>query len=191
MGNALEMIEAIEYLKGNYLPDTYELTTALTAEMLISAGLAIDFKTAKVMIDSAVSSGKALDKFREIIIAQEGNPEVIDNYGIFAQAPVVQPIIADQEGFVHSIDSRAIGYALVRIKAGRMVVSDTIDYGAGALLYPKIGDKVARGEKLGEVHAASFEAANEVAELIKQAYHISPLPKAKEALIFEIARSDE
>lgn len=191
VGNALEMIEAIEYLKGNYLPDTYELTTALTAEMLISAGLAVDFMAAKEMIDNAVSSGKALEKFREIILAQGGNPGVLDDYSLFAQAPVVQPIIADTEGYVHSIDSRAIGYALVRIKAGRMVVSDTIDYSAGAMLYPKTGDKVAKGEKLGEVHAASLEAASEVAELIKQAYQINPLSKEKEALIYEIARSEE
>ena len=191
VGNALEMIEAIEYLKGDYLPDTYELTTALTAEMLISAGLAVDFMAAKEMIDNAVSSGKAMEKFREIILAQGGNPGVLDDYSLFAQAPVVQPIIADTEGYVHSIDSRAIGYALVRIKAGRMVVSDTIDYSAGAMLYPKTGDKVAKGEKLGEVHAASLEAASEVAELIKQAYQINPLSKEKEALIYEIARSEE
>ncbi len=190
VGNALEMIEAIEYLKGRYLPDTYELTTALTAEMLISAGLAVDFMAAKEMIDNAVSSGKALDKFREIIQAQGGNPRVLDDYGLFDAVKVVEPIIADQAGYVHSIDSRAIGYALVRIKAGRMVVSDAIDYSAGALLHPKIGDKLAVGDKIGEVHAASTEAAKEVADLIRRAYKINPLPKAKEDLIFEIARTE-
>jgi len=190
VGNGLEMIEAIEYLKGRYLPDTYELTTALTAEMLISAGLAVDFMAAKEMIDNAVSSGKALDKFREIIQAQGGNPRVLDDYGLFDAVKVVEPIIADQAGYVHSIDSRAIGYALVRIKAGRMVVSDAIDYSAGALLYPKIGDKLAVGDKIGEVHAASTEAAKEVADLIRRAYKINPLPKAKEDLIFEIARTE-
>jgi len=189
VGNALEMIEAIEYLKGNYLPDTYELTTALTAQMLISAGLASSFEDAKVMIDTAVSSGKALAKFREIIIAQGGNRGVIDDYSLFAQAPVVVPITAEKGGYVHAIDSRAIGYALVRIKAGRMVVNDTIDYGAGALLYSKIGDKVVAGQKIGEVHAANKEQAEEVANLIKAAYKINEMPKDKEPLIFEIASS--
>ncbi len=190
VGNAMEMIEAIEYLKGDYLPDTYELTTALTAEMLISAGLAKDFPEAKIQIDRAVSSGQALEKFREIIQAQGGNPKVLDDYNLFATAQAREPIIADQDGYVHSIDSRAIGYALVRIKAGRMVVSDTIDYAAGAKLYPKIGTQIHKGEKIGEVHAANPESAKEVADLIKQAYHVSPLAKEKEDLIFEIARAE-
>ncbi len=187
VGNALEMIEAIEYLKGNYLPDTYELTTALTAQMLISAGLAKDFDDAKAQIDGAVSSGKALAKFWEIIEAQGGNPKVIDDYALFAQAGVKVPIIAKDSGYVHSIDSRAIGYALVRIKAGRMQVSDTIDYAAGALLYPKIGDVINAGDKLGEVHAVSQSQAEEVAELIRNAYKIAEFPKSKEPLIYEIA----
>ncbi|MDD2229694.1 MAG: thymidine phosphorylase, partial [Candidatus Cloacimonetes bacterium] len=186
VGNALEMIEAIEYLKGNYLPDTYELTTALTAQMLISAGLAKDFAAAKKLIDSAVSSGKALEKFREIIAVQGGNPKVIDDYSVFARAEFKVPIIAKDSGYVHSIDSRAIGYALVRIKAGRMQVTDALDYAAGALLYPKIGDKINKGDKIGEVHAASKIQAEEVAKLIYTAYHINEIPKDKEILIYEI-----
>jgi pyrimidine-nucleoside phosphorylase len=188
-GNALEMIEAIEYLKGNYLPDTYELTTALTAQMLISAGLASSHDDAKAKIDDSVASGKALDKFREIIIAQGGEPRVIDDYSLFAKAAAIVPIIAETGGYIHAIDSRAIGYALVRIKAGRMVVSDVIDYAAGALLYPKIGDQVAAGQVIGEVHAATQEQAKEVAELILAAYKINEIPKAKEPLIYEIASS--
>ncbi len=88
---------------------------------------------------------------------------------------------------MHAIDSRAIGYALVRIKAGRMKVSDTIDYAAGALLYPKIGDQVNKGDKIGEVHAATAAQAEEVAAMILNAYKISEIPKAKEDLILEIA----
>jgi len=186
VGNALEMIEAIEYLKGNYLPDTYQLTTALTSQMLISAGIARDIPHAKELIDTAVSSGKALEKFREIIAIQGGNPKVIDDYSIFAQANAKVPIIAQDSGYVHSIDSRAIGYALVRIKAGRMQVTDTLDYSAGALLYPKIGDRITKGDKIGEVHAASSAQAEEVAQLIYEAYHINEISKDKEELIYEI-----
>ncbi|MDD4309071.1 MAG: thymidine phosphorylase [Candidatus Cloacimonetes bacterium] len=189
VGNALEMIEAIEYLKGNYLPDTYELTTALTAQMLISAGIATDFTAAKELIDKSISSGEALEKFRQIIIAQGGNPGVIEDYSIFAKSEAVLPIIAEKGGYVHQIDSRSIGYALVRIKAGRMQVSDTIDYGAGALLYPKIGDKIQVGQKIGEVHAATLRQADEVANLILKSYHIAEFPKDKEPLIFEISTS--
>ncbi len=186
VGNALEMIEAIEYLKGNYLPDTYELTTALCTQMLLSSSLADSPEEAKSMIDTSVSSGKALEKFREIIIAQGGDAKVLDDYSRFAQAPVKLPIIAATEGYVHSIDSRAIGYALVRIKAGRMKVTDTLDYAAGALLYPKIGDFIKTGQKLGEVHAATIAQAEDTAALILAAYKINPLPCKPESLILDI-----
>ncbi len=179
-------IEAIEYLKGNYLPDTYELTTALCTQMLLSSSLADSPEEAKSMIDTSVSSGKALEKFREIIIAQGGDAKVLDDYSRFAQAPVKLPIIAATEGYVHSIDSRAIGYALVRIKAGRMKVTDTLDYAAGALLYPKIGDFIKTGQKLGEVHAATIAQAEDTAALILAAYKINPLPCKPESLILDI-----
>jgi len=191
VGNALEMMEAIEYLKGNYLPDTYELTTALTAQMLISAGKAKDFEQAKTLIDEAVARGKALEKLQEIIIAQGGEPKVLEDYSLFASSPVIYPIIAKQSGWVHKIDCRAIGYALVQIKAGRKKVTDTLDYGAGALLYPKIGDEIKSGDKIGEIHCAHKNEAKETAELILNAYKIADTKKDKEDLILEIAVSEE
>ena len=189
VGNALEMMEAIEYLKGNYLPDTYELTTVLTAQMLISAGKAKDFEQAKTLIDEAVARGKALEKLQEIIIAQGGEPKVLEDYSLFASSPVIYPIIAKQSGWVHKIDCRAIGYALVQIKAGRKKVTDTLDYGAGALLYPKIGDEIKSGDKIGEIHCAHKNEAEETAELILNAYKIADTKKDKEDLILEIAVS--
>lgn len=84
-----------------------------------------------------------------------------------------------------AIDSRAIGYALVRIKAGRMQVSDTIDYGAGALLIPKIGDFLEAGEPIGEIHANHTAQAEEVARLVRAAYIITPEPVEKEELILD------
>ena len=191
VGNALEMIEAIEYLKGNYLPDTYELTTVLTAQMLISTGKAKDFEQAKTMIDTAVTRGKALEKLKEIIIAQGGEPKVLEDYSLFASSPVIYPIIAKQSGWVHKIDCRAIGYALVHIKAGRKKVTDILDYGAGALLYPKIGDEIKSGDKIGEIHCANKNEAEETAELILNAYKIAATKKEKEDLILEITVSEE
>ena len=86
-------------------------------------------------------------------------------------------------GYVHSIDSRAIGYALVKVKAGRMKVSDTLDYGAGALLDPKIGDQVSAGQAIGEVLANDLSAAEEAARAIAAAYAIAEFPKTPEELI--------
>jgi pyrimidine-nucleoside phosphorylase len=188
VGNALETIEAIEYLKANYLPDTYEITTTLLSEMLIMAGKAKDNADAKEMIDRVVEDGSALAKFAEIIAAQGGNPDVIKDYSLFAQARHKIPILAPESGYIHAIDSRAIGYALVKINAGRMKTSDSLDYSSGAILQRNIGDRIKKGEKIGEVHANDLNKGKEVATLIANAYKSSEAEKEKEALIYDILR---
>ncbi len=186
VGNALEMVEAIEYLKGNPLLDTKLLTSQLVALLLLEAGLADTEEKAFKMIEYAVSSGKALAKLEEIIKAQGGDARVLEDYSLLGTGKVKLPIFAETSGYVKSIDSRAIGYALVRIKAGRMKVSDAIDYGAGALLIPKIGDYLEKGEPIGEIHANDAAKSEEVAALIRAAYKIVPEPVEKEKLILDI-----
>ncbi len=183
VGNGLEMVEAIEYLKGNPLSDTFTLTTALTSRLLLSGGLAQSETQAVEMIKSAVDSGRALAKLEEIIIAQGGDPRVLEDYSLLGTSSVKIPVLAETAGYVRAIDARAIGYALVRIKAGRMKVSDTLDYGAGALLIPKIGDFLEAGEPIGEIHANDPAQAELVARLIRAAYTISPEPVPREDLI--------
>ncbi|MCB5252453.1 MAG: thymidine phosphorylase [Candidatus Cloacimonetes bacterium] len=186
VGNALETIEAIEYLKGNYLPDTYEITTALITQMLKMSGLAGSRPEAEKMINSVVEDGSALAKFAEIIAAQKGDAKVIEDYSLFDTAKYQIPILAKTSGYVHAIDARAIGYALVQIKAGRMQTGDKLDFSSGALLNPKISDKVEAGEQIGTVHANSEDKGRVVAELIRDAYKIAPVQKEKEPLIYEI-----
>ncbi|MCB5267503.1 MAG: thymidine phosphorylase [Candidatus Cloacimonetes bacterium] len=186
VGNALETIEAIEYLKGNYLKDTYEITTALVAQMLIMAGKARDFGDAEKMIRAVVEDGSALARFAQIIAAQGGNPHVIEDYSLFDQARYQLPILATSTGYVHEIDSRAIGYALVRVKAGRMQTSDALDYSAGAMLYPKIGDQIKAGDQIGILHCNDQAQGETVVNMIRDAYQIAESPKEHEKLIYEI-----
>ncbi len=185
VGNGLEMVEAIEYLKGNPLRDTAILTTELVMQLLLSAGLAESEDTAIAMIDQAVKSGKALNKLEEIITAQGGDPRVIDDYSLLGTTKHKLPILSTHSGYVQSIDSRAIGYALVRVHAGRMKVADSIDYGAGALLMPKVGDFIEVNEPMGELHCNDLDSGHEVTELIKAAYVLSPDPVSKEELILD------
>jgi pyrimidine-nucleoside phosphorylase len=186
VGNALETIEAIEYLKGNYLPDTCQITTTLLTQMLIMTQKANSAKEAGRMIHKVVKDGSALAKFAEIIEAQGGNPKVVEDYSLFDSARYQIPILAKDSGFIQAIDARAIGYALIRIKAGRMKTGDTLDYSAGAMLKPKIGDEIKSGDEIGTVHANDEAKGKEVAELIRKAYSISPAPVKREELIFEI-----
>ncbi|NLK50347.1 MAG: thymidine phosphorylase [Candidatus Cloacimonetes bacterium] len=183
VGNALETAEAIEYLKGNTLPDTQAITERLVARMLQSSGLYLQEADAIAAIREVVASGKALQKLEEIIIAQEGNPKVIEDYSLMGTAQYQQPVLAPASGYIHTIDSRAIGYALVRIKAGRMKMSDRLDYGAGAILTAKIGDQVQAGDTLGTVYANDAAEAPKVAAMIATAYGITELEKAPEELI--------
>jgi thymidine phosphorylase len=183
VGNGLETAEAIEYLKGNPLPDTRLITEALVSRMLLSADLYSSEEEALKAIAEVVSNGKALAKLEEIIRAQNGDPRVVEDYCLLGTAVHRIPVLSAQGGYVHSIDSRAIGYALVKVKAGRMKVSDTLDYGAGALLDPKIGDQVSAGQAIGEVLANDLSAAEEAARAIAAAYAIAEFPKTPEELI--------
>lgn len=185
VGNGLEMIEAIEYLKGNPLRDTLILTTELVSQLLLSGGLATSADEARSMIEEAVSSGKALARLEEIVTAQGGEPRALEDYSLLGTTRHKLPILADKAGYVNHIDSRSIGYALVRVQAGRMKVSDTLDYGAGALLIPKIGDYLERGEPIGELHCNNLARGQEVAELVRKAYSIGEEPAARQDLIIE------
>lgn len=186
VGNGLEMREAIQYLKGDYLPDTYELTTCLVSQMLLMAGLAKDDAEAKQMIDRVVEDGSALHKFAEIVHAQGGNTRMIEHDFKIPLAPAVRPIVSPLTGYVQSIDSRAIGYSLVKLKAGRMKADDTLDYGTGAKLYKKIGDRVVKSEVIGHVYANDSKSADDMAKTLLGAYTIENVFKEKEPLIYDI-----
>jgi len=183
IGNALEVIEAIEYLKGNYLPDTQLITETLVAEMLLSADMVKTQEEAIQKMREAVSSGKALQKFKEMITAQGGDASVCDDYSKFAQVKHQIPIVAEQAGFVQSIDSKNIGYALIGIKAGRIKVADEIDYGAGAVLHPKVGDKINQGKQIGVLYTNDQTAGEQAIQRILESYKLSPEPVQSEPII--------
>lgn len=183
VGNAIETAEAIEYLKGNYLPDTYAITTKLVSQMLLLAGIYPDESQAVTAINEVVANGKALAKFEEIIIAQNGNPKVLDDYSLLGCAKYQIPVKAPASGWIEQIDSRAVGYALVRVKAGRMKVTDILDPGAGAYLERKIGDQVREGETIGTVLSNDESAGKQAASAIAAAYRISPEPAPAQEII--------
>jgi pyrimidine-nucleoside phosphorylase len=191
VGNALEVIEAIEYLKGNYKPDTEALTTALVTEMLLMSGKTHSEEEAVSEIARVIKDGSALNAFREIILAQGGDPAVIDDYTVFGKAEYCLPITAENEGYIQEIDSGMIGYALIKINAGRMKVTDQIDYTTGATLPLKIGDFVKKGDLIGLVHANDEARGQEVVSSIRRAYTITEEECTKQDIIYKIERSYE
>jgi pyrimidine-nucleoside phosphorylase len=172
-GNALEVIEAIDYLKGKTTPDLDTITRTLALEMLIISGKYSDRTAAKAKIDSVIKNGAALDKFIELIKQQGGNPEVIDDYGLFSSAVYELHVITNQKGYIKSMDTRQIGYALVSIGAGRRTLNSELDAAAGVYLPCKIGDEIDAAGKLGKVFCNDRAAGAAACKRISEAYIIT------------------
>ncbi len=142
VGNALEVVEAIELLRGGGPADLRELTVELTAEMLLLAGVAAELPEARAAVAAAIADGRGLARFREIVIAQEGDPRAIDDPSRLPRAPRVIPVPAPAAGVVEAVDAEAIGLAAMALGAGRARVEDRIDPAVGVVLRRKVGERV-------------------------------------------------
>ena len=179
-GNAIEVEEAIEGLRGGGPADLMEVTMALGTEMLLVGGLAREPDAARAMLDRVVESGAALDRFARIIEAQGGNPRVVDDPAVLPQAPVSRVWEAPRDGVVESVEPRPIGRALTALGGGRMAVSDDIDPAVGFLITARPGERVSRGDPLATIYARSEPDAARAAAALGAAIRIgeraAPLP---------------
>ena len=146
VGNSLEIIESIEFLKGNKKPDLYEIVLELAIKTLFNCKLANDYNKAKSMIDEVINNGSALDKLKQIISAQGGDVCCVDDYTLFNVGKNKIEIIADDSGYISKLDALDIAYCAKLLGAGRDKKSDSIDFGAGIQLNKKIGDSIQKGE---------------------------------------------
>ena len=156
-GNALEVVESVDVLKGAGPADLRDVTMALGGEMLILAGVANSPKDADAMMIDAMTSGRALAKFREIIRAQGGDDSVIDKPERLPQAPHQAYYLAPISGIVQRIEPREIGYGVIALGGGRRNMEDTIDPSVGFVITAKPGQRVTRGDALATIHARSAE----------------------------------
>jgi pyrimidine-nucleoside phosphorylase len=153
-GNAVEIEESIDLLRGAGPADTREVTLALGAEMMVLARLSATIGEARVTLERALADGRALAKFREIVEAQGGDPRVIDEPGKYLpQAPMSETVIAHRAGFVHRVEPRVIGRGIIALGGGRTTMEDTIDPSVGFRIVVNVGDRVMRGQPLGTVLA--------------------------------------
>jgi pyrimidine-nucleoside phosphorylase len=180
-GNALEVAEAIEVLKGGGPADLIEVTFALGAEMLVLATLASTREGARAMMDAAVGSGKALRKFEEIIDAQGGDDGVINDPLRLPQARHRSEFTAPREGVVQSVDPRAVGYGVIALGGGRRNMEDKVDPSVGFVITAKPEDRVLKGQPLATIFARSKKDLETARSVLQQAIVISesavpPLP---------------
>jgi pyrimidine-nucleoside phosphorylase len=156
-GNALEVREAAEVLQGRGPGDVRELTLALAARMLECCGAESDAGAAQRRATRALDSGAAWDKFLALVEAQGGDPRSVEGADGLPRARVVIPVPAPREGWVQAIDVRRLGELVVAWGGGRRVKQDRIDFGVGMMVRARIGERVAAGAPLAEVHLAQEE----------------------------------
>ena len=191
VGNALEMIQSIEILKGEGPGDLTELVCRLAAEMLVMAGEAENFEKGYEMSLGAIEDGSGLEKLAEIIEAQSGDSRVIDDFSLFPSAELEEEIQAPASGFVSEIDAFEIGMAAKALGAGRETLDSKLDYGAGIMIDKKIGDKVEAGESLVKIcynsHAGADSPQSDpqaARKKILKAYSISDSAPEKRPLVY-------
>lgn len=173
IGNSFEVIEAIEILKGNAAGRLKEVSLELGGYMLMLSGGFKDIDEAKGVLEENIRNGKGLIKFREIIRAQGGDINVIDDYSLFPRAASVMKLKAASGGYIYEMDTYSIGKASVEAGAGRVVKESVIDYGAGIILRKKMGDAVSCGDTIAEVYAENECKCNAAMEKMTQAVKIS------------------
>jgi pyrimidine-nucleoside phosphorylase len=156
-GNALEVAEAIEVLKGAGPADLIEVTTALGAAMLVLGAVASSEKAARTMMADAISSGRALIKLEEIIAAQGGDNGVVRDTGRLPRAAHTETFAAKREGVIQRVDPRAIGYGVIALGGGRRNMEDRIDPSVGFVITAKPGLRVGKNQSLATIHARSKE----------------------------------
>jgi pyrimidine-nucleoside phosphorylase len=170
VGNSVEVVEAIEALKGRWQHDLAEVTLALGEEMLVMAGIAKDPAHARRLLMRALSRGLGLEKFRQMVRAQGGDPKVVDDYRLLPQPAYRVGVCAASAGFVRSMDALRVGLLGVELGIGRQNLDSKIDHSAGFLFRRKVGEKVAKAEVIAEVlgsnEAKVKEAASRLPALI-------------------------
>ncbi|SFM01969.1 pyrimidine-nucleoside phosphorylase [Gracilibacillus orientalis] len=185
VGNALEINEAMETLKGNGPEDLYELCLTLGSQMVYLAKQASSIEEARQKLEDAIHSGKAIEKFKTFVASQGGDTSVVDEPGKLPQAKYVVDIKATQSGLVNEIIADEIGIAASMLGAGRLTKESEIDLAVGVVLQKKIGDQVSEGETLVKVYS-NQEDITEVEEKIIQAYTINPEKTTNNKLIYDI-----
>ena len=188
IGNSLEIKEAVEALKGNLPDDVREITYALGKQMLILAGKAENEEDAERMITDAIQSGKALEKFKELVKKQGGKISYIDDLDKFENAKYIVPVPASRSGNVLRIKTEEIGKISAFIGAGRINKEDKIDYEAGIVINKKIDDYVKKGEPIAYIHTNRKEIIDEAISKIQKSYIILNLKRIKRRTVIQIIK---
>lgn len=189
VGNSIEVIEAIETLKGNGPKDFTDLCYALTAEILLIAKISKTEKEAYALIDELIEKRLGLEKLAQMIEEQGGDRNVINDYSLFESAENKLEITLDnkEEQFIEKIDALAIGEAAMLVGAGRQTKDDVIDHSVGVILKKKVGDKLKPNEVIATLYYNDTNPTESINK-IKNAYKLSKAEIKPKNIIIDVCR---
>ena len=185
VGNAHEVIESIETLKGNGPHDLTDLSVLLAAKMVHLSGLAETEVAAKVKVVSVLASGAGLEVFRRCIEQQGGDPKVIDDYSRLPTAEHTEFVRADRAGYVSTVDAEKVGVAAMQLGAGRERSGDGVDHAVGVIVRAKPGERVKAGDVMFEVAYRGEAKFGYARPLLEEAFTIADAPPPAAALVMQ------
>jgi len=186
IGNALEVMEAVEAMRGNGPSDLVELSIELAARMVTLAFPDRSLEAAKEQVFTLLNDGSALKKFRQLIEAQGGNSQIVDSFELLPNASAEYVISSPRAGFVSRISADDIGQATALLGASRQKMDAKIDYAVGIVLEHKTGDRVQAGERLCTIYYNEDTHLEEASQMVEDAFHISATAPEPHPLIYEI-----
>jgi pyrimidine-nucleoside phosphorylase len=183
VGNALEMKQHIELLKGNGPSDLTELVSRLAGSMLDLAGTEPSRQAGYELAKERIETGDAVEKLREMVEWQGGDPGVIEDYSRFPEASNTRSVTASDKGYVESIDAFEVGMAARSLGAGRETMEESIDHAAGVIVDKKVGDPVEPDERMFELHFNDSEEIDEAVTRLERAVTVSSQPVDPDPLV--------
>ncbi len=183
VGNSLEVIESLEILKGRSQGDLANLSVLLAAHMVQLAGLATTLTEAEQKVWEALAKGRGLEKLRQIIINQGGDPAVIEDYSRLPRAPYRRTVDASRSGFAAGFDAEQVGRAAMLLGAGRDRAEEGVDHAVGAMVLVQPGDRVLAGQPLLELHYRDEDRLERALALLDNACPIFDEPPTPGSLV--------
>ncbi len=186
VGNTLEVIEAIECLKGNIPEDVKQVVLELGAYMLRLSGKYTDIEDGKKAISETIENGKALEKFIQLVERQGGDSEYIRNTEKFEKAKYILPVKANKDGYIEELHAEKIAKVSCNLGSGRIKKEDKIDNAVGIVLNKKVGDKVQNGEIVAYIHANDSTKGNREVKEMEEIIKITDKQVQKENTIISV-----
>jgi pyrimidine-nucleoside phosphorylase len=186
VGNALEVVEAVETLHGEGPPDFREHCLEIAARILTLASEDQEMEQARDLAQRALADGSALEKFRQLVQAQGGDASVVDSLECLPQAAYVQEVASPEAGFLAEIHAREVGLTAMQLGAGREKKGDPVDHAVGVVVHHKVGDRVESGEPLFTVHARSEAQAQAAIVRVLNAHKFQEAPVEPPPLFYEV-----